>query len=119
MNAIDDDNASGPGAGHPIRGGRAELTPRDHMVQRLQVGLAGLASMVLLVALASIIMQRAKETEANTVPEAAASVAPGEDRRSRDPLADAGVVPDIPQAEASDPAEGGPIEPLDEDLFQD
>ena len=118
MNAIEEENAS-DNVGHPIRGARAQLTPRDHMVQRLQVGIAGLASMVLLVALASIIMQRAKETEANTVPEAAPTVAVEEDRRSRDPLADAGVVPDIPQSEESDAAEEVVIEPLDENLLRD
>jgi len=118
MNVIEEENTPHKGVGHPIRGARAELTPRDHMVQRLQVGIAGLASMVLLVALASIIMQRAKETEANTVPEAAATVAAEDDRRSRDPLADAGVVPDIPQSEGAD-TEEVVIEPLDEDLLRD
>lgn len=117
MNSIDQD-APETGAGHPIRGERVMLSPRAHMVQRLQVGAAGLASMALLVALASIIMQRAKEVEASTVPEAAATVAAGEDRRSRDPLVDAGVVPAIPQAESS-AAGWGEADPLDDELLGD
>jgi hypothetical protein len=79
---------------------------RSQSVQRLQIGLVGLASMVLLVGLASIILRNAQENQARVVPEAAATVAADKAKGAlgRDPLADAGVVPDLPD-EA--PAETG------------
>src|SRR6478735_6574922 len=63
-------------------------------VQRLQVGLFGLAAMVLLVALANIIRNNAEQNEATVVPKAAPVVA-AEHKAApvSDPLADAGVVP--------------------------
>ena len=73
-------------------------------VQRLQVGLFGLAAMVLLVALANIIRNNAAQNEATVVPEAAPTVvAQKKAPVVSDPLADAGVVPDTP---AANPAEG-------------
>ena len=66
-------------------------------IQRLQVGLFGLAAMVLLVALANIIRNNADENEATVVPEAAPSmVADQNTGAASDPLADAGVVPEAP-----------------------
>jgi hypothetical protein len=66
-------------------------------IQRLQVGLFGLAAMVLLVALANIIRNNAEQNEATVVPEAAPSmVAEQKGSAVSDPLADAGVVPDTP-----------------------
>ena len=64
---------------------------RAQAVHRLQVGLMGLAAMLLLVGLASIIMERARMAESTMpavvgVPTAAASP-------KSDPLADMGVVP--------------------------
>ena len=80
----------------PLGGTRAER------IQRLQVGGFGLAAMVLMVALADIVISRARETEATSVPDKAliteATAAP------RDPLADAGVVPDLPDDTAAEPA---------------
>jgi len=77
---------------------------RNQSIQRLQVGLFGLAAMVLLVALANIIMNNAEQNQATVVPEAAPTVAAQKDAGSvRDPLADAGVVPDMP---AADPGKG-------------
>ena len=49
---------------------------RGQAVQRLQIGLAGLTAMVLIVGLANIILDRVKQTDASSVPEAAASLAP-------------------------------------------
>jgi hypothetical protein len=72
----------------PLRGTRAQS------LQRLQIGLAGLGAMVLLVGLANIIMDRAKQTDAAAVPEAATAVA-NEAPPVNDPLADAGVAPDV------------------------
>lgn len=66
------------------------------MIQRLQVGVSGLAAMVLLVALANVIQNRARDTEAHSVPEAAPTVMPAAPPPLSDPLADAGVVPDLP-----------------------
>ena len=70
---------------------------RSQAMQRLQVGLFGLAAMVLLVSLANIIKTNAAQNEARVVPEAAPTVA-GDDAEAEvsDPLADAGVVPDMP-----------------------
>ena len=107
--------------GAPLGGTRAEAT------QRLQIGLFGLGSMVLLIGLASIIGNQANLTRENAVPQAAPTTEPIAPPPQRDPLADAGIVPDIavePEpapieepvilpdlpAEAPDPA---PPEPLD------
>ena len=71
---------------------------RSQAMQRLQVGLFGLAAMVLLVGLANIIMTNAQQNEARVVPEAAPTVATDNRNGSAsDPLADAGVVPDMPE----------------------
>lgn len=69
---------------------------RDEAVQRLQVGLFGIGSMLLLVGLASIIGSQADQTERDAVPEAAPTTEPTAAPPQSDPLADAGVVPDIP-----------------------
>jgi len=89
---------------------------RSQSVQRLQIGLFGLGAMVLLVGLANIILTNARQNEALVVPEAAPTVAvlPSE-APARDPLADAGVVPDMPEnpapqgADASQPAGDGTV----------
>lgn len=72
-------------------------------IQRLQVGLFGLAAMVLLVALANIIRNNAEQNEATVVPEAAPTAITEKKAPVSDPLADAGVVPDTP---APKPTEG-------------
>lgn len=78
-------------------------------IQRLQVGLFGLAAMVLLVALANIIRNNADENEATVVPEAAPTVVAGQRAATAsDPLADAGVVPNTP---AEPPARGNAAAP--------
>jgi hypothetical protein len=68
---------------------------RGESAQRLQVGLFGLAAMILLVSLANIIGDQLRETEAGTVNDPPAATT-GEGPSPADPLADAGVVPDIP-----------------------
>ncbi len=71
---------------------------RSEAAYRLQVGLTGLVAVVLVIGLANIIMDRAQETEASAVPEAAATVAVEETAAPQaDPLAEAGVVPDLPE----------------------
>ena len=81
---------------------------RSQAMQRLQIGLFGLAAMILLVSLANIILTNARQNEARVVPEAAPTVAADVKAAPvRDPLADAGVVPDMPdeaEAEAADAA---------------
>lgn len=68
---------------------------RAQSVQRLQAGLFGLATMLLLIGLANIIMDRAKLAETAHKPAAAASAA------ANAPLSDIGVVPAVdPSASA-------------------
>ena len=70
---------------------------RAHAVQRVQIGLIGLAAMVLLVGLANIIISNARQNQAQVVPEAAPTVAPQQSGSPvSDPLADVGVLPDLP-----------------------
>lgn len=68
---------------------------RAEAIQRLQVGLFGIGAMVLLVGLASIIGSQADMAENSAVPEAAPTTEPTPEAAQANPLADAGVVPDI------------------------
>lgn len=71
---------------------------RAHAVQRLQVGLFGLAAMLLLVGLANIIMDRARSVEEST---GTASAATKQAEPKSDPLADIGVIPSpVPEKQA-------------------
>ncbi|WEK48039.1 MAG: hypothetical protein P0Y56_07020 [Candidatus Andeanibacterium colombiense] len=79
---------------------------RGEAMRRLQIGLAGLSAMILLVSLANIIRDRAQITENTTVPNASASLDP-ESSPAKDPLADAGVVPELPASGPSAGAVGG------------
>ena len=80
---------------------------RSQSMQRLQIGLFGLAAMILLVSLANIILDSAESNEARVVPEAAPTVNAGNGAAQvSDPLADAGVVPDVPDEPAHE-AVGG------------
>ena len=63
---------------------------RAQSVHRLQIGLFGLAAMLLIVGLANIIMDRARLGDATTVASPDASAAA---TAANDPLADIGVVP--------------------------
>lgn len=106
-----------PAQTDPLFDERDETNPaplggtREQAMQRLQIGLSGLAAMVLMVGLANIVMDRAKETDAATVPEAAATVAPTNAPKQNDPLVDAGVVPDLPANPAATPTGVTPILP--------
>lgn len=65
---------------------------RTQAVHRLQVGLFGLAGMLLLVSLANVIMDRAQQIDATAAaPTASASAA-----QANDPLVDMGVAPELP-----------------------
>lgn len=75
---------------------------RAEAVHRLQIGLSGLAAMILLVGLANIIQDRARLEDAKTVPEAAVAADIGLTAPKPDPLADAGIVPDMPAEPAAE-----------------
>lgn len=80
---------------------------RQQRLQRLQVGLLGLGGILLLVGLANIIISGARQSEQEAVAELPAPSAndlPGPG--PRDPLADAGVAPDLPAEGAVDSAAG-------------
>ena len=82
---------------------------RGQAIQRLQVGLFGIATMVLLVGLANIIKTNAAQNEARVVPEAAPTVAGDEPEATvRDPQADAAVVPDMPDEPQDQPGNAPP-----------
>ena len=110
-----DDSRDGERDGAPLGGTRAEA------IQRLQVGLFGLFSMVLVVGVANIIYNRAQVTEAAAVPEAAPTTEPTEAPPQRDPLADAGVVPDIPTEPEEDAEESTvpDVAPVDGPVVED
>lgn len=86
-----DRQEEGGAAISPLSGTRAQR------FQRLQVGLFGLAAMVMVVGLADIIMSTAESNQPATsdelLPVTAEDVPPPP---QRDPLAEAGVVPDLP-----------------------
>ena len=75
----------------PLGGTRAQA------LQRLQIGIVGLGAMVLMIGLANVIMEQANRTDATSVPDAAATIAAEPSAvPQNDPLAEAGVVPDLP-----------------------
>lgn len=81
-------------SGAPIGGTRAQA------IHRLQVGLAGLGAMLLLVGLANFIQDRARVADEQVVPQTAVTSEPATPQPKSDPLADAGLVPDLPQETA-------------------
>lgn len=82
--------ANGPGPQHFVIPNAREL--RAQSVHRLQIGLLGLAIMLLLVGLANIIMDRAKLADSgNDSAKTAATAA--EKKAGSDPLAVIGAVP--------------------------
>lgn len=98
------DTAESEDTPRPVGEARAEA------IQRLQVGLFGIGAMVLLVGLASIIGSQADLTEDAAVPEAAPTTEPTPEPSQANPLADAGVVPDI-AAEPSPSLSPAPLNP--------
>lgn len=70
---------------------------RSQTIQRLQVGLFGLAVMILLIGLANVIMSHARRNEdASAAAPQTADASQAAASTGNDPLADAGVVPDMP-----------------------
>lgn len=76
---------------------------RKQRIQRLQIGLIGLGGMVMLVGLAGIIISSAQHNQA-AMPEDLPPVSSEDVPAPRDPLADAGVVPELPGDGGTDPA---------------
>ncbi len=87
---------------------------RTEAVQRLQVGITGVFAMILLVGLADAIGGQASKAEQNAVPDAAPTTEPTALPSQSDPLADAGVVPDIPP----DPEDTAPAPPASDAAAQ-
>lgn len=89
---------------------------RAESVQRLQIGSVGLAAMLLLVGLANVIMDRARESEAAAVPDATATeVSPEPEGNAQDPLVDMGVVPEVAPSETPAPAPTATLAPTQPD----
>ncbi len=68
---------------------------RAQAVHRLQVGMFGLAGMLLLVSLANVIMDRAKYLDDTSV-NVAEPMASASETAAKDPLVDMGVAPELP-----------------------
>jgi hypothetical protein len=86
---------------------------RGQAVHRLQVGLFGLAAMLLLVGLANIVTERAREVEQADPAVEESTAALEEKKPAADPLADIGVAP------AADPAPTGTASPSPEAVLGD
>lgn len=110
---------SSPAARAPAApGGPADSLPgaplggtKGEALRRLQMGTIGVIAVLLLIGLASIIKDRAAETDTTMVAGAAAtSEVSGAPPAKADPLAEAGVVPEIPAStsDAPPPAAAGP-----------
>lgn len=84
----------------PLGGTRAEA------LRRLQMGASGVVAVLLLIGLASIIKDRATQSESTAVAGAAPTVAPTSASPTADPLAEAGVVPDLPASPSAGPDRG-------------
>lgn len=88
-------------------------TVRAEAMQRLQVGVSGIGAMVLLVGLASVIGGQAERNDQLAPPEAAPTTEPSAAPAQNNPLADAGVVPDIAAQPSPSPTSGPGAKPLD------
>ncbi|WP_298188702.1 hypothetical protein [Novosphingobium sp.] len=91
----------------PAHPGPREL--RAQAVHRLQIGLFGLAGMLLIVSLANVIMDRAKQVERTTSGAPAVAASPSASpSTANDPLVDMGVAPELPVADGAKPARQTP-----------
>ena len=84
---------------------------RDEAMQRLRIGIGGLVGMVILIGLATIIYERANQIDATAVPEAAPTIEPNTATPKNDPLANAGVVPDLPAEPTASPTQEQAVMP--------
>lgn len=76
---------------------------RGEAMRRLQMGAVGVVAVLLLIGLASMIKDRATETASTAVAGAAPTTAPSSPVASADPLAEAGVVPEMPVSPTATP----------------
>jgi phage tail tape-measure protein len=91
----------------PVHPGPREL--RAQAVHRLQIGLFGLAGMLLLVSLANVIMDRAKQVERTTAGSPAVAASPSASpSTANDPLVDMGVAPELPVSGGAKPVRQAP-----------
>lgn len=89
---------------------------RAQAIHRLQVGASLLVGILIIVGLANVIEDRAEQSAEAVVPEAAATVAlEPEPASAADPLADAGVVPDLPDEPSVRPSATATGRPADLD----
>lgn len=86
-----------PSGAAPLGGGRAEA------MRRLQTGAIGVVVVLLLIGLASMIKDRATQSDSSAVAGAAATTAPAQPTEAGDPLVEAGVVPEIPDTATQTP----------------
>ena len=87
---------------------------RRQRMQRLQVGMLGLGAIVLMVGLANIVIDSVQQNQA-ALPEALPPVTNEDVPAPRDPLADAGVVPELPVVSPTPmitATPGGPLVPV-------
>lgn len=89
------------GVGLVRSGAPGDRELRSQAVHRLQIGLFGLGGMLLMVGLANIVMERARQSEAATASATpvAAITTPGDAETTAsasDPLVDMGVAPELP-----------------------
>ncbi len=75
---------------------------RAQAVHRLQIGLLGLAGMLLLVGLANIVMNRVRVGDAAAAASAASSEPDSAESAKSDPLADIGVAPSTSPSGSAD-----------------
>ncbi|WP_232281132.1 hypothetical protein [Novosphingobium nitrogenifigens] len=79
---------------HHVHPGAREL--RSQGIHRLQVGIFGLAAMLLLVSLASVIMDRVQTADQGVVVSGPSATGTASPAAANDPLADLGVAPEVP-----------------------
>lgn len=96
-----------PGAAQESIGAAPLGGTRSEAMRRLQMGLVGVVAVLLLIGLASIVKDRAAQTESTAVEGAAPTTAPSSAPTTADPLAEAGVVPDIPASPSATPSSTG------------
>lgn len=75
---------------------------RAQAVHRLQVGMFGLAGMLLIVSLANVIMDRAKYLD-DTAVNVTEPIVSASEAKASDPLVDMGVAPELPVSGGSQP----------------
>jgi len=77
---------------------------RADVMRRLQTGAIGIAAVLVLIGLASIIQERAAQSDRTAVAEAVATPQPSGSATVSDPLAQAGVLPEMPASPSASPA---------------